>query len=755
MPTAGMPGSRHPNLILQQDLPVHQWYRFVLSFPPHLVRDLLQRFGLGEEHRVLDPYCGTGTTLVELKKRGIASVGFESNPVAHFASLVKTSWRVDPQGLLAHAREVSALAEERLRLDGIEDNPLFYAPVPTGELRSLPRERARLLLDRSISPLPLHKVLVLLEAMERLADRRYDAHERLALAHALVTSIGNLRFGPEVGIGRVKEDTPVVSAWLHALRVMADDLSCVAVLEETLAEVVLADARGIDRVLDPASIDGVITSPPYPNEKDYTRTTRLEAVLLGFLGGTGDLQRTKRQLLCSNTRNAYRGEVDEEWVAGHLEVQRLARDIEERRRALGKTSGFERHYAMVARNYFGGLTRHLASLCFALKPGAMLAYVVGDQASYLRVPIRTGQLLADLARGLGYDLVGIEAFRERFATTTGENLREEVVLLRWPAGASGKRVSGAPQVVSQARPDDPNGEGFVRVCGAEDLWVACDAGGAVAGHQSGGSRLSSALQRIAGRLFDRNALAGSHEVPFTREDLLLAARELGIDVPAGLDPNSAYRLRACLPDSVKKRAPEGHAWVVRPEGRVGYRFVAVPRANVFPVDVPEEEVVDQTPEVLRLPGLYDGQASMLLLAQIRYNHLMDRCAGFPCYSLGDHYRAPVPLFGLFQVDEVFAGSDQLDTPCLFPVHVCQPGEVLGTLLADQLAAVCAGFGPEARCCPVIVQASGADRVRLLVCEVHEYGSVVLASTHCFRLLSDTRPGGEARWCARECGSGGM
>ena len=29
--------------------------------------------------------------------------------------------------------------------------------------------------------------------------------------------------------------------------------------------------------------DAVITSPPYPNEKDYTRTTRLESVLLGFI----------------------------------------------------------------------------------------------------------------------------------------------------------------------------------------------------------------------------------------------------------------------------------------------------------------------------------------------------------------------------------------------------------------------------------------------------------------------------------------
>jgi hypothetical protein len=41
-------------------------------------------------------------------------------------------------------------------------------------------------------------------------------------------------------------------------------------------------------------------------------------------------------------------------------------------------------------------------------------------------------LLADIAQGLGYEIVGIDLFRTRIATATKEQLREEVVLLRWP-----------------------------------------------------------------------------------------------------------------------------------------------------------------------------------------------------------------------------------------------------------------------------------------------------------------------------------
>ena len=34
------------NRIYEEDLPVHEWYRFVLSYPPHLVRRYIERFGL-------------------------------------------------------------------------------------------------------------------------------------------------------------------------------------------------------------------------------------------------------------------------------------------------------------------------------------------------------------------------------------------------------------------------------------------------------------------------------------------------------------------------------------------------------------------------------------------------------------------------------------------------------------------------------------------------------------------------------------
>src|SRR5262245_53134116 len=84
------------NKLRSEDRPAHDWYRFVLSFPPHLVRDYVKRFGVGRDCLVLDPFCGTGTTLVECKKLGTPSIGVEANPMGFFASKVKTDWHVNP-----------------------------------------------------------------------------------------------------------------------------------------------------------------------------------------------------------------------------------------------------------------------------------------------------------------------------------------------------------------------------------------------------------------------------------------------------------------------------------------------------------------------------------------------------------------------------------------------------------------------------------------------------------------------------------
>ncbi len=427
--------STDQNKLRLEDRAIHDWYRFVQSFPPHLVRDYLELFGVSSSDTVLDPFCGTGTTLVECKKLGIASVGIESHPMAALASSVKVDWSADPQELLQYAAKVAALAETSIGNEN-GDHPIGGPWFGTGSsepiaLRQLDPGQAKLLLKNSISPIPLHKTLVLLQEAERSGNSNLFRYGQLALAKALAYRIGNLKFGPEVGLGRIKDDAPVVEAWLEEVRTIARDIANTREHDHTRARIVQADARAADKILAPRSIDAVVTSPPYPNEKDYTRTTRLESVVLGLIRDRQQLRSLKKDMVRSNTRGVYKTDTDDRVVERHQAIQEIASAIERKRIAMGKTSGFERQYHRVTQLYFGGMARHLESLRPALRPGAKLAYVVGDQASYLRVMIRTGQIIADLAQSLGYKILGIDLFRTRPSTVTGQQLREEVVIMEW------------------------------------------------------------------------------------------------------------------------------------------------------------------------------------------------------------------------------------------------------------------------------------------------------------------------------------
>ena len=422
--------TNNDNSIHPDDKAFHDWYRFVLSYPPHLVRDYINDFDFDKNSIVLDPFCGTGTTNVEAKLNRISSIGLEANPFPYFASSVKVDWGVKPLELQQVADDVCSSTYQKLFDQGIDDRLLTSEAKI--ELKTLPNAANKALIKNSISPLPLHKTLTLLEQINKFDKSAVHKYCVLALGNALISNIGNLRFGPEVGVGKIKKDVPVVAAWNTEILKMLNDLRKLDDNDYPDAKMHFADARDISKIISHQSVDAVITSPPYPNEKDYTRTTRLESVVLGFFTDMPQLRVHKKRLLRSNTRGVYKVDNDDQWVKDNQKIQNLADEIERRRIELGKTSGFEKLYSRVTKLYFGGMARHLKELTYILKPGAKLAYVVGDQASYLRVLIKTGELLAEIAEQLGYKVDRIDLFRTRFATATQTEMKEEVVVFHWP-----------------------------------------------------------------------------------------------------------------------------------------------------------------------------------------------------------------------------------------------------------------------------------------------------------------------------------
>lgn len=436
-----MVSGRRNNHTIQNldDSCVHDWYRFVLAYPDHLVRDLIERFGIDQTHTVLDPFVGTGTTLVECKKNGIASVGIDANPVTAFASEVKTNWDIDLGLLASRVRQFLEQVKERIgenELTVVEESQsgqLSFLPVQaeTASLELSDDSLLSLIPKGAISKKPLAKVLAIREIIDQQPDDAITDIFRLALATVTVRDMSNLGFGPEIYVKRNKlVDANIYLPLSQMLSKMQHDLETVQHLEcRAETRVVCGDARQLaDYVHE--RVDFVITSPPYPNEKDYSRITRLELALLGFVTDRSTLRDVKESMLRSHTRNIYKADNDTVYVKDIPEIVDLADSVEQARIERGATSGFERLYHRVVLEYFGGMHRVFEQLYHVMSPGGKLAIVVGDQKSYFQVPIRTAHLLSLVAQRLDFVELETLVWRTRQATAIKEEIEEHILLLQ-------------------------------------------------------------------------------------------------------------------------------------------------------------------------------------------------------------------------------------------------------------------------------------------------------------------------------------
>ncbi|MCE0522080.1 MAG: site-specific DNA-methyltransferase [Methylacidiphilales bacterium] len=436
------------NVLLKADAPFHSWYRFVLSYPPHLVRKYAEEFSLGANDLLFDPFCGTGTTLVEGKKLGIPSLGSEAHPFAAMVSRVKCNWSLNPRHLREFAKASCNKAEQACNRHGLP--PLSFITQilreqPSTGLNgySLHPDESKMIPTGFMSDRPLGRLLILRHWIEKLTEQESASIREffyVAMAHVISQGAGNFSFGPEIYKTKSKHDYDVLGHFARQTEVMISDLESSKNLAEqkTRTRVYEDDARELSKI--PEGITSVITSPPYPNEKDYTRTTRVESVLLRFMSHRDELRGIKHSLLRSNTRNVFVADQDMQEVVAFDSIQKVCRQIEDRRLELNKTSGFERLYHKVVAHYFGGMKKHFRNLKPKLQSRAKLAYVVGDQYSFLMVPVRTAALLAEVAESEGFRVKGIHLWRERVGTKVRNGLgeqktvrvREEILMLEMP-----------------------------------------------------------------------------------------------------------------------------------------------------------------------------------------------------------------------------------------------------------------------------------------------------------------------------------
>ena len=405
------------------DAPVHRWFYMKEAYSAQLVQRVLQDTGLAQKSRVriLDPYCGSGTTGVSLAHavtagmpKAASFVGIESNPFLHLAGRAKMQAFAKPPA--DFPRTAGAVAALALRSDAPQARAptlsTFHRPefVPREHLDELLRLRAAIdTIGRNADEVEVDLLLLCLGASVEPATRlRRDGRA--------------LRHEP------LKRPRPPLDEFLDRAAAIGEDLS--AVHDGYKGNVIRGDARTSDPFRGIRNVDLALFSPPYPNNIDYTEVYKLEAWLLGLIRSSGEFADQRRQSVRSHSSLKFDDVYAYKTMHVAAEIENLIAPV------LGAVPPFDRYSEerkRVIRGYVDDLFSTLRHVRRCMNLGARLVYVVGNSmhgklTAGDHYVIASDLLIARLAEFAGFKVDRIEiARRPQRRSRAAEYLRESVV----------------------------------------------------------------------------------------------------------------------------------------------------------------------------------------------------------------------------------------------------------------------------------------------------------------------------------------
>ncbi|TLD40223.1 MAG: putative modification methylase [Candidatus Jettenia ecosi] len=388
----------------------HGIHEYKGKFYPQLAKSLFNLAGLQHEQTVLDPFCGSGTVLLESYLNGLKCVGFDMNPLAVKISRAKLSiLEVDP-----YLRD-RLLAKFQERLDYMESDIKWISAFSNN------------LHDEILSWFPklvIGKLGWLLKEISYIPDAR--VREFLEVVVSSVVRQVSQQDPRDLRIRRRAEpikDAPVRELFEERLKEQRKRLHHFAErcnrspyrFNKSVA--MLGDSREIANFkrggLLPSSVDAVVTSPPYATALPYIDTDRLSILL--FFGFESNKRSVLEESITGSReiKKKAKSEIDEkidseDWgVIASPTARKLVTEI--RRRNLNSDGGFRKqNMAALLYRYFLDMSVVIANLNAVMQPDASAFFVIGDtrtEAGDKVIAIKSGQVLAETGEILGWDLV--------------------------------------------------------------------------------------------------------------------------------------------------------------------------------------------------------------------------------------------------------------------------------------------------------------------------------------------------------------
>ena len=401
---------------------VHRWYPFVEGYSKEFIEDILNELPQTPQC-ALEPFCGSGTTPVELQNHQIQCYSFEVSPFMHLLAKVKLERSYEEQTLTDYIQRV--------------EDALFRTPQDIRSFETIPFGDTVIKKDGlkkwNYHDSALDGLLDIRYAIRtEVVDERYDNLFTIALASIILHASNLFRNGKCLSYrkgweNRIFSRNDIHQLFLDKLKtVISEDVRLISNEPPEVNNSELCcygDVRkNIERVPD-GTLDLIITSPPYLNSRDYTDIYMLELKVLQLVRSHQELQMLRKSTLRSHVQVKY-SEIKP------IDNDRLKECLMAMRSTDSKSWNID-IFNMIC-GYFEDMQQLFMSFAQKMRKGGVIYFNVAN-SSYFGVEIPVDYIIGDIAEDCGFTVREIRKARDlKTSPQQGKligKLRESVLVI--------------------------------------------------------------------------------------------------------------------------------------------------------------------------------------------------------------------------------------------------------------------------------------------------------------------------------------
>jgi len=360
-----------------KNIPFLRIYRYKEAFAFNFVKDFLRRFEASPDDYVFDPFSGLGTTMFTSMLSGMPSVGIDKLPVAYFIS------KTLPLLLLLNENELKEMwmslipmIEKSQPADVAMDVPIMKVAFNEETLLTLRKLKSTI----DVLPDPYRDIFLLL-FFSILEECSFTSKDGQFLRLKRNKRLSNPVEAMSRKVAQVEED-------VRRIKMLFPHLS---IDEKITPDVYLGDTRDLSDIKFRKKPTIIITSPPYANRYDYTRTYSLE-LCFHFVKNFEELKAIRFGILRSHIESKIkRGE-----IPPHPVIKEVVESLGRKKLNNPKIPG------MIV-TYFIDMQKVIKEWFKVLAPGAKVAMVV-DNVRFEGELIPVDLVLSEMAEEAGFEV---------------------------------------------------------------------------------------------------------------------------------------------------------------------------------------------------------------------------------------------------------------------------------------------------------------------------------------------------------------